>query len=195
MATFITKDSALIIVDIQNDFCPGGALAVPDGDKVIHALNKYIAEFLNAGAPIFATQDWHPHNHGSFKIHGGQWPSHCIQGTDGAKFHRDLNLPASAELIRKGTAVNAEGYSGFDGTNLERGLNKRGIERLFIGGLATDYCVRHTALDGLKKGFEVILLEDAIQGVNVNSEDSEKSIEEMVKAGARKITLLDINPL
>ena len=189
----IDKDKdALIIVDVQRDFCSGGALPVPDGEKIIPTLNKYIEKFSKAGALIVATRDWHPPNHISFKDYGGTWPSHCIQGTLGAEFHPDLKLPREVKIVSKATSSDKEAYSGFDGTNLERELKDVGIKRIFVGGLATDYCVKSTVLDALRLGFETILLVDAIKGVDVNPGDSKRAIEEMIKRGAKRASMNDL---
>ena len=189
----INKDKdALIIVDVQRDFCSGGALPVPGGEKIIPTLNKYIEKFSKAGALIVATRDWHPPNHMSFKDYGGIWPTHCVQGTLGAEFHPDLRLPREVKIVSKATSADKEAYSGFDGTNLERELKDAGIKRVFVGGLATDYCVKSTVLDALRLGFETILLIDAIKGVDVNPGDSERAIEEMIKRGAKKASLNDL---
>ncbi|RJS91531.1 isochorismatase family protein, partial [Candidatus Bathyarchaeota archaeon] len=154
-------------------------------------LNKYIEKFSKAGALIVATRDWHPPNHVSFKGYGGNWPPHCIQGTPGAEFHPDLNLPKETKIISKATLADKEAYSGFDGTELEIELKNAGIQRVFIGGLATDYCVKSTVLDALKIGFETVLLIDAIKGVDVNPGDSERAIKEMIERGAKKALLSD----
>ena len=185
---------ALIIIDVQNDFCPGGSLAVTGGDEVVPILNQYIEQFTQARLPIFATRDWHPENTRHFKIHGGLWPPHCVQGTKGAGFRADLALPDDTVIVSAGTAPDEEGYSGFDGKD-ENGagladlLRARGIERIFVGGIATDYCVRETVLDARKHGFKVVLLEDAVRGVNLRPGDSERAIAEMVRAGASTATL------
>jgi nicotinamidase/pyrazinamidase len=183
---------ALIIVDVQNDFCPGGTLAVDEGDRVVPVLNRYIREFIKAGSPVFATRDWHPENTRQFKSNGGQWPPHCIQGSRGAEFHPDLQLPKDAIIISAGSDPNEEGYSGFEGRDdkgntLEARLREQGVERLYVGGLATDYCVKHTVLDGLRAGFKVVLLEDASRGVNLKPDDSKNAVEEMVRAGAETL--------
>lgn len=170
---------ALIIVDMQNDFCPGGALAVPDGDSIIPTINSLIDNF----AIIFATQDWHPANHISFKAFGGAWPPHCIANTDGANLRPQLET-AKLNRVFKGTKFNLEAYSGFQGTNLKRLLRKAGVLRVFVVGLATDYCVRATALDALNDKFEVIVITDAIRGVELTPGDSKKALSEMKKAGA-----------
>jgi nicotinamidase/pyrazinamidase len=182
---------ALIIVDVQNDFCPGGALAVSEGDKVIPVLNRWIQKFAQADLPVFATRDWHPQNTRHFKTNGGQWPPHCIQGSPGAQFHPRLALPKDAVIISAGMEPDEEGYSGFEGRDnsgkvLADLLREKNVERLFVGGLATDYCVKHTVLDGLKEGFKVVFLEDASRGVNLAPDDSKHAIEEMLRAGAEK---------
>ena len=182
---------ALIIVDVQNDFCPGGALPVARGDEVVPRLNAYIDKFERAGLPIFATRDWHPKKTIHFKAYGGDWPPHCIQGTEGAELRSDLRLPSSAVLITTGASPDEDGYSGFDGRD-ERGvglaelLKRVGVKRIFVGGLATDYCVKHTVLDGLKHGFEVVWLEDASRGVDVTPGDSVRAARAMLSRGAAK---------
>jgi nicotinamidase/pyrazinamidase len=186
------KHTALVVVDIQNDFCPGGALAVAEGDKVVPVLNKYIQRFRKASAPIILTRDWHPPDHSSFKEQGGPWPPHCVQNSEGAKFHADLNVPPEGEIVSKADKKD-EAYSFFQGTNLATQLHQRGIKRLLVGGLATDYCVKETVLDGLKYGFEVFHLDDASRGVNVNPDDSERALHEMVAAGAKRISLADMD--
>lgn len=186
------RKSALIIVDVQNDFCQGGALPVPNGDEVVPILNRYIEIFKRVGASIYATRDWHPVNHISFRTQGGIWPPHCVQNTTGAEFHPNLKLPLETRVISKADP-DKEAYSGFEGTELGEELQKRGIEKVFIGGLATDYCVKNTVLDALKLGFKAVLLEDAIRGVDVNIGDSEKAIEEMLKKGAEKAALPEIS--
>lgn len=191
MPVEIDKHTALVIVDIQNDFCPGGALPVKQGDKVVPVLNKYIEIFETAGAPILFTRDWHPTDHSSFKDHGGPWPPHCVQNTNGARFHPDLVIPPEGEIISKADKQD-EAYSFFKGTDLGRKLRDRGIKRLLVGGLATDYCVKETVLDGLKYGFEVFHLDDASKGVNVNPDDSERALQEMVAKGAKRIRFEDL---
>ncbi len=192
MKIVITDNSALIIVDVQNDFLPEGALPVPEGDEVIPPLNKYIRLFNEKKSPIFATRDWHPKNHISFKGNGGIWPPHCIQGTYGAKFVDELNLPSETIIISKGYMIDRDAYSGFQETHLDLELRRLRIKRVFIGGLATDYCVKATVLDAINLGYETILLLDAIRGVNVNPGDSEKAVKEMLRKGAIGITLEDI---
>ena len=169
---------ALIMVDVQNDFCPGGALAVREGDLVVKPLNHAQKFFRH----IFATRDWHPEDHSSFMGRGGPWPPHCIQNIHGAKFHPNLEI-SRVWVISKAFEKDIDTYSSFQGTDLEARLKREGIKRVFIGGLATDYCVRATALDALNAGFEVVLFEDAIHGVDVNPGDSEKAISEMKEKG------------
>jgi len=182
---------ALVIVDTQNDFCPGGALPVAEGDRIIPILNRYIESFRKRGLPIIATRDWHPEKTAHFNTYGGPWPPHCLQGTVGAEFHPALAMTDDVIVVSKGTDPGADSYSGFQavdaaGARLADVLRQRGVERILVGGLATDYCVKHTVLDGLKQGFKVILLEEAVRGVNLAPGDSERAIEEMVRAGAEK---------
>ena len=186
------KKAALVIVDVQNDFCPGGSLAVAEGDRVALAINRYVERFAAAAAPIFATRDWHPAQTSHFKAFGGIWPVHCVQNTPGAEFHPSLQLGASAIVVSKGTAADVDSYSGFDafdaqGTALAALLRERGVEQIFVGGLATDYCVKQTVLDGVKHGFAVVLLMDAIRGVDLAPGDSTRALEEMHHAGALAI--------
>ncbi len=190
--SYIIDNSALIIVDVQNDFCPGGTLPVPEGNMVVPILNIYIEKFITRNIPVYFTRDWHPENHMSFKSEGGMWPQHCIQGTYGAQFHPEISIPSAAVIISKGTASDREAYSGFQGTDLESRLKTQHIRRLFIGGLATDYCVKNTVLDALKAGIEALFLSDASRGVDVNAGDSKRAIEEMLGQGAIEVTLGDI---
>ncbi|WP_297420645.1 nicotinamidase [Thermococcus sp.] len=169
----------LILVDMQRDFMPGGALPVPDGDRIIPRCNEYIGEFRKHGALIVATRDWHPPNHVSFKEHGGPWPAHCVQNTPGAEFV--VNLPADAVVVSKATEPDKEAYSGFEGTDLAEILRKNGVKRVYICGVATEYCVKATALDAVKYGFKAYLLGDAVRGINPR--DEELALEEMKKAG------------
>lgn len=185
----VGKGDALIIVDVQVDFCPGGALPVPEGDKIIPVINEYIRKFYSAGALIVATRDWHPPNHVSFKTQGGLWPPHCIRGTRGAEFHPDLRLPEGAIVVSKATDPMKEAYSGFEGTNLNEELRRAGVKRVFVAGLATEYCVKNTILDALRYGFETFLLEDATKGIDLTPGDVDKAIKEVLERGAKKITL------
>jgi len=186
MTITLGPKTALVVVDVQKDFCPGGALPVPQGDTVVPALNEYIKHFQAAGAPIIFTRDWHPPDHLSFKAQGGPWPPHCIQNTEGAKFHPALLIPVDAEIVSK-AETRDEAYSFFQGSDLADKLRKR-IHTLFVGGLATDYCVKETVLDALKHKFEVYLLTDASKGVDVKPGDSEKAVRVMVQSGCKPIT-------
>ncbi len=192
MRVAVIKGSALVIVDVQKDFLPSGALPVPEGDKVVEPLNKYIELFKIKSLPIFATRDWHPENHVSFKEYGGLWPPHCIMNTEGAEFADGLRLPEDSVIISKAYKVDRDAYSGFQETELDLELRRRGVKRLFIGGLATDYCVKATVLDALNLGYQVFLLLDGIRGVDVNPGDSDEAIKEMLRYGAVGIVYEDI---
>ncbi len=185
---------ALIAVDVQNDFLPGGSLAVPQGDAVVPALNRYVAAFAARALPVFATRDWHPPNHCSFKAQGGIWPPHCIAATRGAEFASSLALPPTAVIISKAATPEADAYSGFGGTDLAARLRTGRVTRLFIGGLATDYCVLNTVKDALAAGFQVLLLADAIRAVDVNAGDGARAQGEMQQLGARAIRCEDLAP-
>lgn len=185
---------ALVIVDVQNDFCPGGALAVPDGDRVVPVLNRYAERFAARGAPVFASRDWHPARTTHFAPYGGAWPPHCVQDTRGAALHAALRLPAGAEVVSKGVGAEEDAYSCFqaraaDGTAFPVLLARRGIRRLFVGGLATDYCVKATALDARRAGLQVVVLEDAVGAVDVAPGDGERALAEMAVAGAARARL------
>jgi len=193
------KKAALVIVDVQNDFCPGGSLAVAEGDQVALALNRYVERFAAARLPIFATRDWHPAKTSHFKIYGGIWPVHCVQNSHGAEFHPSLRLGSAAVVVSKGAAPDVDSYSGFDGVDasgvgLAELLRASGAEQIFVGGLATDYCVKQTVLDGLKLGFAVVLLQDAIRGVDLAPGDSARALEEMRRTGAGAIGGVDELP-
>jgi nicotinamidase/pyrazinamidase len=200
--------TALIIVDVQNDFCEGGALEVKNGNDVIPVINSLI-KFPHFDY-IIATQDWHPREHKSFaanhknkKVYdviklGGikqvLWPNHCIQRTKGSRFHMELNLGVNFKIFRKGTNPEIDSYSGFydndhkSSTGLTEYLRKKDISRIYVTGLATDYCVKFTAMDALKEGFETYIIKDAVKGVNINIEDSKKAVSEMSKSGIKIIT-------
>ncbi|RKX97647.1 MAG: bifunctional nicotinamidase/pyrazinamidase [Spirochaetes bacterium] len=180
---------ALLIIDLQNDFCPGGALAVPEGDQIVPVLNKYIQEFQRKGYPIFASRDWHPRETTHFKEHGGQWPVHCVQNTPGAQFHPALKLPPETIVVSKGMDPREDSYSAFlaqteEGVCLKDLLKKEQITEIYVGGLATDYCVKFTVLDLLTQGWQVKLLLDGIQAVNLQPDDGQKAIAEMQAKGA-----------
>ncbi len=188
----VSRKDALIVVDVQNDFMPWGALPVPDGDKVIPMLNEYISIFTKSGAFVVASRDWHPPNHSSFKPYGGIWPVHCVRNTEGAMFHKDLKLPKEVYIVSKATSHEKDAYSAFDDTGLADVLREKGIKRVFVGGLATDYCVKATILDSLKNGFCTFLLEDASRGVNVNEGDVDNAIRTMLENGAVIINISEI---
>lgn len=190
----MNSTTALILVDVQNDFCPGGALGVPGGDRVVEPLNCAAAAFAAAGLPIVATRDWHPPQTRHFQPFGGPWPVHCVQESEGAAFHPALRLPAGTLLLYKGTDEQRDGYSAFDGvsetgTTLAQLVAEQGIDHLCIGGLATDYCVRTTVLDALAHGLTVTVLTDAIAGVDLQPGDSERALAEMRAAGARLLVV------
>lgn len=187
----LSKNDALIVTDIQIDFLPGGALPVPEGDQVIPLLNEYISIFKNLNLKIFSTRDWHPLNHISFKAQGGPWPPHCVQKSDGAKFSPLLKLPNNVIVISKATNPLKEAYSSFEGTELEQELRKSEVSRIFVGGFATDYCVKNTVLDGLTLGFAAVFLIDASRGIDVKDGDVESAVREMTKNGAEQATLED----
>jgi nicotinamidase/pyrazinamidase len=188
---------ALLIVDVQNDFCPGGALGIKNGDKIIPVINKYIKIFASRKLPVFASRDWHPKKTAHFKEFGGVWPRHCIQDTKGAAFHLKLKLPREVILLYKGMDPAKDSYSAFqaqaqNGIILPDILKIMDIKGLYIAGLATDYCVKFTAFDAIKEGLKVRILADAVKGVNLKPDDSDDAIKEMAKAGAKKITLKDM---
>lgn len=183
------RRSALLLVDVQKDFCPGGTLAVPGGNQVVPVLNRHIAEATAKGWPVYASRDWHPPVTRHFQPYGGEWPPHCVQNTDGASFHGDLRLPASAIVITKGQMPDSPGYSALegytpDGRTFLADLRDRQIGHLYVGGLATDYCVKHSVLDALRAGVEVTVLGEAIAGVDVKPGDSGRALVEMQSAGA-----------
>lgn len=191
---------ALIVVDVQNDFCPGGSLAVPEGDAVVPVLNQYLERASAAGIPIVASRDWHPQETAHFAAFGGTWPVHCVQETPGAAFHTGLRLPPETLIASKGMSARDEGYSALegllpDGRNVLDALRKRGVTRIYAGGLATDYCVRATVLGALAAGFETFLLEDASRAVDVTPGDGERAIAEMLAAGAKAETVAEFAPV
>ena len=188
MRTEMSIKPALVVIDVQIDFCPGGALAVRFGDGVVAHLNRVIGAFEGAGLPIFFTRDWHPPNHVSFKGRGGPWPPHCVQGSKGAEFHPGLHAPKDVVIINKGDNPSVEAYSGFQGTDLESRLKRLRVEEVFVGGLATDYCVKETALDARRAGLEVKVLKDCVRPVDVSPGDGARALEEMRAAGAKLTT-------
>jgi len=183
---------ALLIVDVQQDFLPGGNLAVPDGDAVVPVLNEYIQTFTRLGLPVYATRDWHPADHCSFEPRGGPWPPHCVANTAGAEFATNLALPENTTVISKATLTDTDAYSGFEATDLDLHLTKNHITTLYIGGLATDVCVLNTVKDALRNDYRVYLLTDAIRAVNARPGNAEKAIDEMQQAGAIPINVAKV---
>lgn len=183
----LRSGDALLLVDVQNDFVPGGSLAVAQGDRVLEPINRWLARFSQAGLPVFATRDWHPPDHCSFTARGGPWPPHCVAQSPGAAFATGLKVPTDARLtvISKATTRDADAYSGFEGTDLDERLRDAGVRRLFVGGLATDYCVLNTVLDACRLGYDVTVLHCAIRPVEVHPGDGERALAAMSEAGAR----------
>lgn len=188
----LQPEDALVLVDVQNDFLEGGSLAVPHSNAILEVINGYLALFTKRNLSIVATRDWHPKDHCSFADNGGQWPVHCVAGTQGAAFSSRIDLPCSSHIVSKATLTDRDAYSGFDSTGLTDYLSTQGCNRLFICGLATDYCVLHTVLDGLKAGFTVVLLTDAIRAVDVQKGDGDRAIASMKEKGAQVAVLEDI---
>lgn len=184
----IQPTDALIVVDVQNDFCPGGALAVPDGDGVVPVVNTLVPQFQTR---VF-TRDWHPADHCSFApepaFEDGSWPVHCVANSPGAALHPGLEVPLDALIINKGEDAAAEAYSGFDGTGLAEMLRTRGVTRVFVCGLATDYCVKQTALDAHAEGFDTVVITDACRGIDRPLGSAEEALDHMAAAGAHRIT-------
>jgi len=182
-------DGALVVVDVQRDFCPGGALAAEGGDRILPALNRHIGRARAAGMPIYATRDWHPEVTSHFTGFGGEWPPHCVRDTAGAEFHPGLDLPDGTIVISKGMDPDHPGYSAFDGytaagAGFADDLRRRGIARLLVAGIATDYCVKQTVLDARREGFEVTVLLDAVTGIDAQPGDVARALDEMSAAGA-----------
>jgi len=180
----LQPDDALVIVDVQRDFLPGGSLAVPGGDAIVPALNVCIERFAARRLPIFATRDWHPAQHCSFQAAGGPWPPHCVAGTAGAEFAVGLRLPNDVHLVSKATAAERDAYSAFNDTDFHARLRARHVLRLFVAGLATDYCVVSTVLDALALGYHVVVLSDAVAAVEADPGDGQRALERMRTAGA-----------
>jgi nicotinamidase/pyrazinamidase len=174
--------SALIVVDIQRDFCPGGSIPVEESDEIVGPTNSLISEFERQGLPIFLTRDWHPADHRSFRSRGGIWPSHCVKNSSGAEFHPSLRIPRGLKIVDKATESNTEAYSAFQGTDLAAMLRRNGTKKLYLAGLATDYCVKETVMDGLSNGFAIDVVTDAVKGVD--PEDSMSALRDMSAKGA-----------
>lgn len=183
---------ALVLVDVQKDFLPGGSLAVAHGDEVVPPLNGYIEAFHARGLPIYATRDWHPSNHCSFAQQGGPWPPHCVAGSKGAEFAPELNLPPETHVVSKAMTPEKDAYSGFEDTELDARLKSQHVKRLFIGGLATDVCVRNTVRDALARDYQVYLLLDGSRAIDAHPGDGRDAEEEMALAGATPTTLAQV---
>jgi nicotinamidase-related amidase len=183
----VTPDptDALLVVDVQRDFLPGGSLPVAGGDRVIAPINRLLEVFAARGLPIFASRDWHPPGHCSFRDQGGAWPAHCVAGSAGAAFAADLRLPASASVVSKATQPDSDSYSAFGGTNLGQRLHDAGVTRLVVAGLATDYCVLHTVADACAAGFAVLVVVDAVAAVDAQPGDGDRALARMRELGAR----------
>jgi nicotinamidase/pyrazinamidase len=182
------KDAALILVDIQNDFCPGGALAVAEGDAVVAVVNRLMPHF----PLIVSTLDWHPANHISFRERGGPWPPHCVQNSFGAELHPALNTDDINHTFRKASTADRDAYSEFEGIDenhrsLDDYLKSRGVRQVYLAGLATDYCVRATTLDALRLGYETYVITDGVRAVNVQPDDGAKALADMQAQGAHLI--------
>lgn len=190
----LKSNDALLVVDIQKDFLPGGSLPVPKGDRVIAPLNEAMRRFRRARLPIVASRDWHPPGHVSFRERGGPWPPHCVAGTPGAEFDKRLELPPGIEVFSKATQRDREAYSALDGTGLGRRLKELGIHRIFIGGLTTEYCVLTTTRDALAAGFEVWVLEDAIGAIDARPGDGARALSEIRHYGATLIRSEELTP-
>lgn len=182
-AVELHQGDALLVIDMQNDFLPGGTLPVAEGDRVIAPLNRYLESFQDHHLPVFASRDWHPADHRSFQAQGGPWPPHCVQGSKGAEFVGQIDFPEDVTVFSTGFFPELEGYSAFEATDLDQTLRGSGVKRLFIGGLATDYCVLRTVKEARLQGYDVWLLEDAIRAVNAAPDDGAKAIDEMRAAG------------
>lgn len=183
------QGDALLIVDMQNDFLPGGALGVPEGHQVIPPINQLIAMYAARGLPIVASRDWHPQDHISFAARGGPWPPHCVAGTEGAEFTAEMALPEDAIVISKADTSDVDAYSAFSGTTLARQLRGRGVTRVTVCGLATDYCVLNTVTDALEEGFDTIVVPEAMRAVDVNPGDGTRALDRMVARGAVAVRL------
>ena len=188
----LTNRDALIVVDMQDDFMPWGRLSVPGADGIIPRINYYLKIFSSKGLPVFATRDWHPENHISFDVNGGRWPVHCVQWSRGADFAEGLELPPDTFIINKGDRPELEAYSGFQGTVLNELLKERGVRRVFVCGVATEFCVKNTCIGALNLGYTVFVLKDGVKGLAEDSE--EEAIRELLRLGAIVLESSDIVP-
>jgi nicotinamidase/pyrazinamidase len=188
----LAQGDALLIVDVQNDFLPGGALGVTGGDRLVPVINDYIRRFREADLPIYASRDWHPPRHCSFREQGGPWPPHCVAGTSGAEFAANLELPPDTRIVSKATETDHEAYSAFDHTSLDSWLSTDGVQRLFICGLATEYCVLFSTADAIKAGYAIVVLSDAVGAIESRAGDGARAVAKMMRAGATIGTLRGI---
>lgn len=188
--------SALVVVDVQNDFCPGGSLAVPSAQEIFPVVDRLMDQFEGLGLPVLLTQDFHPPDHCSFLRQGGPWPPHCVQNTPGVAFAPQITPPPSALRFVKGFRADRDAYSGFEGRLMRADgtigdedpatwLGRHQVRTLVVVGLATDYCVKATALDALRLGFQTVVVEDGVRGVNLDPQDSERALEELGRQGAK----------
>ena len=183
---------ALLVVDVQDDFLPGGALGITGGDAILAPVNRLLEAWRSHGLPVYLSRDWHPAGHCSFAAQGGPWPDHCVAGTPGAQFSRLLRTDPSDTVISKATRPDRDAYSALDGTPLADSLRSRGITRLFVAGLATDYCVRATGLDARAAGLDVVVLTDAVCAVNLRPGDDARALEELAAAGCTLATTAEV---
>jgi nicotinamidase/pyrazinamidase len=188
-AIHLDDSDALLVIDMQVDFLPGGALGVPGGHEVTDPVNHLIALFRDAGRPVFASRDWHPADHVSFAAAGGPWPPHCVAGTPGAEFAAELALPDDAVVISKADTAGADAYSAFSGTTLAQQLRERGVTRVTVCGLATDYCVLNTVTDALEEGLDTLVVPEAMRAVDVQPGDGSRALDRMVARGAVAVRL------
>ena len=187
----LTPEDALLVIDMQLDFLPGGKLGVPNGDQVIAPINRLMQLFSSQGLPVVASRDWHPENHCSFSARGGPWPPHCVAGTEGAEFSQQLDLPLDAVIVSKADTADIDAYSAFNGTGLAAQLRERGVRRVVVGGLATDYCVLNTVIDARENGFEVIVVPEAMRAVDVAPGDGDRALARMADLGATSASIDD----
>lgn len=188
----LTDRDALVVVDMQNDFMPWGRLPVPGADKIILKVNYYLKLFSSKGIPVFATRDWHPENHISFDVNGGRWPVHCVQWSRGADFAEGLELPPDTFIIDKGDRPELEAYSGFQGTVLNNLLKERGVRRIFVCGVAAEFCVKNTCIGALNLGYTIFVLKDGVKGLTKDSE--EEAVRDLLRLGAVVIESSNIIP-
>jgi nicotinamidase/pyrazinamidase len=186
-----TKGDALLLIDMQLDFLPGGKLGVPNGDQVIAPIQRLLHLFSAQDLPVYASRDWHPGNHCSFSARGGPWPPHCVAGTEGAEFAPQLDLPLHAVVVSKADSADIDAYSAFNGTGLAVQLRECGVRRVVVAGLATDYCVLNTVIDARENGFDVIVVLEAVRAVDVAPGDGERALARMAALGAKAASIDD----